>query len=1469
MSVIETVSESSGNSPQGALEAALDGIAQTTSFYDFEIAWITGLRTVSGSDGDDARNDVLAAAGERLCALGELQDDVARRGWLRHIAEAVRLRGDGWIGDDLEQVAATEAREAFARITGDLTELREAVASGENLSEFAALRPRPADRIRDLGRIAEGLRGSGLLALCPAEDYGLARDLARAMHAPVHLVPTVPEPLRVSRDDLIGWAQTSEAAAQFPRLMRSLVTETEPSAEWIDMPAGTGTALPGWDGIARCTRGNRFVPLGKSAWEFTTQQDGVKKKADCDYEKRLEDSTADERAEVAYVAAACAPWTKRRDFESERTGEGDFDRVVALNVDNLEDWLSCAIASTVWTRDQLGKPTEGISLLAKWWENWLAQTTTPLDEGLVLAGREKAAAELREHCSHGGGIVTIGGQVHRDEIIAFIAAALNGGDAGATSADHVLYVDSHATAERLFAQEALSIPPGQPSVGLVLTIVVPSPEFARHLPAGSPHRMIVPVPGSTQTNLTLDAVDSELVAKRLEAAEFEMHEAHELGSIARTSLIALQRRLAKNPALHTPEWAAGHIEAPLRGCLLIGGWDGTREGDREVVAQLAGTSYAEATEMLRRLDTADAPLVAVDEQWYGVSPADTWVLLRDQLTPDDIKQFAETALAVLTGADPLRELTGEDLIRARLDGVKARCSLRLKRGIATTLALAGSLPPDSLASALHASDLASRVTSQLFRAAMDDPTHRTWLALVDIVPLLGEAAPDVVLRALRSCLADQHAFTQSMFADSGSSLIDFGPSSPHLRILNALEVMAWSPEHLSAVADVLARLDWLDPGGRFANRPAATLASIMCLWMPYTSADAETRIAAVHMLRRHHPGVAWKLMLSMLPNDYSVQTPGALPQYRNWRPTQPVVRADEPLRLAIAVAEMLIEDVGEDSERWIDLLQQIRKLPNTVLASAVEKLRGITASGPDETFKSTVWPALRKLAERHRQFRDAQWALPESRLEELEQVRDRLRPAEPSVAFGYLFSSGRLYIDGVSAADGYEQFQAVLRPRQAEAVTAILSDGGLAAVLDFAATADDPCRVGTALAAERPTLDADLLQAMEAASEASTLVGLGYFGHRFGSLGWDGMAQLISDHDVSAQVTADLVRSPPPIEMSWTRVNEFGPVVAAEYWNRVSYYDLGYPDDLHELLDLCRRLRAAGRIGLAAQILTFGSNPHMTEAEFAEEAIACLDQWIEEVTADAGDVDLTMHILTTLFEAIDRHREHLGTRRVAMLEWRYRPLLSRDPEFSTPNLYRAMSRDPELFAELVALAFKPASVDRDSEAEPSEAQQQLALNAYEVVSRWPASSFAPGVGDAGGLDSTALNEWIDRAREALAAIDRAAIGDEMIGIALASSPAHPDGDWPGEATRDLLDRLDNDDIDQGLLVAIRSQRDATWRAVSDGGEQERELAERYRADSRRFQGWPRTAAIFNSLAKGYEHEATVHDREAESRRRGL
>ena len=1457
--------------PEPAIvNSTLERIAEATDFLEFEQAWIDGLRQVSASDGSVCRALLLAEAGRRLTVFDDIEHDIARRHWLDQVVAEVPLCDDAALDAELAVVAKDQLREAFAHAGAAIRDLRTAVDSEETLLHFATRCPHAADHIRDLGRIAEGLRGSGLLALCSAEDYELARSLELAMKPPIHLVPAVPESLRVAREDLLRWARGHGAAAAFPKLVRRLIAETEPSIGLLHMPAGTGVSSPDWDGVVKCSRGNRFVPAGTSVWELTTQQDGTHSKAVEDYTKRAKDTTPDQGFEITYVAVACASWNKAQKFASQHSDEGDFSMVSALNVDDLEEWLSCAIATTVWMREQIGEPTVGIRLLARWWENWLAATTTPLDERFVLAGREQIATDLRDRHNQGPGVVTVGGQIHRDEIIAFLAAALVTEDAEGMGVGDVLFVDDHDAAQRLFAQEAMSMPSSRQSTCPVLTIVVPSADYAQHLPAGSPHRMIVPIPGSIQTEIVLDPVDSAEVSKHFEDTGVEHHEAHRLAGLARMSLLALRRHLSAQPDLHMPDWSKGTPDRTIRRSLLLGGWNATREGDCEIVERFTGRSHEDVAEELRKIDRGDSPMTSTCELWHAVSPTDTWILLRAQLSPSDLQEFVEIAVEVLTTSDPLREKSHEEALRAQINCTKAKYSSQLRQGIATTLALAGTNPPTPHGQMTPDSHFAEDATQRVLRSAMDDATPSTWIAVTGTLPLLAEAAPDAVLESLRTCVAEQHAFTQVMFTDHADHSFGFSASSPHLRILNALEVIAWSPDHLLSAADVLARLASIDPGGRYTNRPDATLASIFCSWLPYTSADSEVRLKAVGMLRKAHPSVAWPLMLSMLPRHHNVQTPGALPQFRDWRPpNRPVVPPEERARLVCEVSEMLLEDVKGDPDRWVQLIEHMDDLPEDARRSAISQMDKLADSGANEQFKSTLWPVLRDFLSRHREFSDALWVLPEAEMQALEQVLTRLRPSAPEVAFGHLFSSGLPYIDGINPADDYEEFQTELRSRQTEVVETILSDGSLESVLDFAAAVEVPHQVGAALAICEPALDADLLQAMEASPVTVTDAARGYFGQRFASLGWDGLTEFLSDNHISAQVAADVLRSLPPVEMPWTRVDAFGTYVAMEYWNRVGYHDLGVLKELSDLLKVCRRLRTAGRVGLVVRLLARCPRTHTSEPEFVEEAAAALEQWLDDPSNGTEHSVWTPQGLVRLFGVLNERRDHLGVTRMAVLEWRFLPLLDGVSRFSTPNLHREMASDGDLFVRLVELAFGPANAAYEEQPHPTDAQRQTALSADRVLKRWPPAHFCPALNGNGDLDPISLDEWVDSTRERLAAVDRADIGDQMIGAALASSPPDSNGDWPGEAVRNLLERLQSGQVEHGFCITLLNQRSVTTRSPTDGGDQERQLTQRYKEQSRQYAQWPRTAAIFSRLAKRYEREGSVLDRQAEVTRRGL
>ena len=74
---------------------------------------------------------------------------------------------------------------------------------------------------------------------------------------------------------------------------------------------------------------------------------------------------------------------------------------------------------------------------------------------------------------------------------------------------------------------------------------------------------------------------------RAEIAELE---AHRIAANCRRSLQVLMRRLSKAPERRTPAWATYEEAQALVPVLFAGRWQCNREGDRAIIAKLAGSS---------------------------------------------------------------------------------------------------------------------------------------------------------------------------------------------------------------------------------------------------------------------------------------------------------------------------------------------------------------------------------------------------------------------------------------------------------------------------------------------------------------------------------------------------------------------------------------------------------------------------------------------------------------------------------------------------------------------------------------------------------------------------------------------------------------------------------------------------------------------------------------------------------------
>jgi len=161
-----------------AISSALDRVVRALHWLDLEMAWIEGLRHCKHPAD---RDRIMAAAGRRLRVFDEVPDDRLRLTWLSDAASEVLSRGDQPLDDELRALAIAELREALARMSHDIEALRKSAAAGESIRDWARCNVAAANRIRDLGRTARSLNGTGLLALVPSQDAELAIRLADDM----------------------------------------------------------------------------------------------------------------------------------------------------------------------------------------------------------------------------------------------------------------------------------------------------------------------------------------------------------------------------------------------------------------------------------------------------------------------------------------------------------------------------------------------------------------------------------------------------------------------------------------------------------------------------------------------------------------------------------------------------------------------------------------------------------------------------------------------------------------------------------------------------------------------------------------------------------------------------------------------------------------------------------------------------------------------------------------------------------------------------------------------------------------------------------------------------------------------------------------------------------------------------------------------------------------------------------------
>ena len=1255
----------------------------------------------------------------------------------------------------------------------------------------------------------------------------------------------------ISENRLDNWVRGDAEDAQgvIVELTERLLSASCPNAPEMRFPRRDSIGQPGHDGVlVTDVPFPPFVPKGRSVWAIGTGD--VPRKATSDYKVSTLQESAATRRKTTFVfvtpLSGRKGWTQsaQATWRNRRRAKREWKDVRVIDGTQLIAWLDKLRSVELWLAEEMGVPSRDIEALE---QHWAILTTIgsppPLPTAVFLANRDSATARLRDLFAGTISELQIGTH-YPDQVIPFVSSyvaslpddrrrEVNGRSLIIKNADawkavmdlprHVLVADFDVELQ------------AAPSDMLLQRAKNAGHSVIYHGPPGGPpfpNRTGLPTPSITQ------------IKDALQNAGYPEERARAVAQKSNGNLTFLLRILRDVSSM--PEWGGNTAAAHLAVAEMLGSWNEALEADQAIAEQISGKAYGEWIAEMRKVVTrAGTPLIQSFGVWKFIARYEGWYALGPKLFDEHVDRLSRASIAVLRENDPQFDLPPNERFAANIRGKSLSHSRFLRTGLAESLALLGS-HPKALTSSTPGK--AESTAAQSVRAILESADWARWASLNDVLPLLAEAAPEEFMGAIEASLQDDRQPFRAVFAQEGEAVTGWNFMTG---VLWGLETIAWEPDYLIRAATLLAELAAQDPGGKWSNRPANSLATIFLPWFPQTIASAEKRHLAVETIVNETPDVAWHLLLDLLPQSHSTSMGTRKPSWRltipeDWKGGTTVGAYWQDVR---AFADQAFDLARTDMSKLAQLVERLDDLPPPARESVVEHLRSETLRSAPAEERLKVWASLKEIASKHRKFRDAKWAMPEDQLTVIESVANDLTPDDPSLRNRRLFSERdfELY-EGIG---NWQEQAARLDARREESVREIHAAGDVDAVVAFARTVESPWRVGLALGAVKEADLDDILPALlnDENKSIAQFIG-GVVMGRFRTAGWKWADETLGN-DWTTQEKAQFLAYFPFSAEAWTRAaSVLGENVRA-YWERTTANPYQAESNLPEAVDqLLRFGRPLAAVRCLARLV------HDKQQIRSDQAIPALLA-AARTTEPTGGMDSF-----EIIEVIKALQEDPATEpdRLMQVEWVYLPGFDAHKDVWPKTLESRLARDPSLFTEILGLLYRSKNEPKEKK-EPSPEQEFHGKRAFRLLHTW---RIPPGTSADGTLDEAALSAWLKEVKAKTAASGHLEVAMISFGHVLIHSPADPSGLWIHRAVAAILNAKDAEDIRSGFVTELYNARGVHF--VDPSGKEERTLAQEYRtnADAVEKAGYHRLATSLRELADSYDREAERLIKEAES-----
>jgi hypothetical protein len=891
---------------------------------------------------------------------------------------------------------------------------------------------------------------------------------------------------------------------------------------------------------------------------------------------------------------------------------------------------------------------------------------------------------------------------------------------------------------------------------------------------------------------------------------------------------------------------------------LIGAWHAEPEADREIVSYLADRKYdAIEDDVARLLRVDDSPVWSAGRYRGVASKIDALFATARMVTPADLDRFFNAAEYVLSESDPALELPERHRWAAALFDKKRDHSGALREGICETLVIL-SVHGNNLFQSRLGIDIEGRV-AVLIRELLTPLTPEKLLSHDHDLPRYAEAAPDEFFKIIGEDLGHNNPVVFGLLKSVDSS--SFWSSPSRTGLLWALECLAWKPQNLPRVSAILAQLSRPKIDDNWADKPVASLQDIFRSWMPQTAASVEQRVKALEMLTKRFPDVGWGICIEQIKPDSQIGRYSYRPRWRSDASgAGQAVTRKEFYDFTRKALDFLIAWPSHDEKTLGDLVESLQRMPEED-RDKVWDLIDKWSRNAGELAKAALRERIRRFAfTRRGRHRD----LGEATRDRAHEAYDSLRPHDPVIRHGWLFADQWVQesADEIEAEDfdyrkrgeridrlRHEAMIEIWTERGFEGIRALLTGSGAAHTVGRYATS---CVTGVKPRVDFIrrclSLEGDLRSKAEWCLRGFLL-----------AVGDDSRTGVLpaAAEGLPAEERSRLLVCAPFQASTWRLLDGYGEDIRAEYWkDAYPFWGLHTPAELSELID---RLLEARRPRAAFHAV------HMDFKDIETSRLKRLLRDVATVNAEpTGHFKLDRYRISEALNSLDG-RAGVTRDEMAQLEFLFIDALDRS-EHGIPNLEREIAQSPVIFVQAVALAYKRSDEGEDPPSwtvENPEQRAAVALAAHRLLER---IRIIPGTDDNGRVDAATLAAWVAEVRRLCREYARAEIGDICLGQLLAKTDEGENGIWPCEAVCEAMESIASLEIGKGFYDGVYNSRGVHSRG--EGGEQERELAAKFRAWAERLHfDYPYIGGVLESIAASYDREARWEDSEAKITKR--